>query len=83
MEMVSKEEAEPWVLNMLRFLNTDTHLESLFVSTACIYTCVHTHASTYTRLPAMFTKSVLHISPLIDAIDDRFIHLVADPFKWK
>lgn len=29
MEMVSKEEAEPLILNMRQFLNTDTDLESL------------------------------------------------------
>lgn len=44
MEMVSEEEAEPLILNMRQFLNTDTDLESLFINTACVY--VH-HASTH------------------------------------
>lgn len=44
MEMASKEEAEPLVLNMHQFLNTDTDLECLFINIACVYvhTCIHT-----------------------------------------
>lgn len=50
METVSEEEAEPLILNMRQFLNTDTDLESLFINTACacvhtrIHTPIHTHA---------------------------------------
>lgn len=43
MEMVSKEEAEPVVLNMRQLLNTDTDLEGLFINTACVYVHTRTH----------------------------------------
>lgn len=48
---------------------------------ACVH--MHTHAYTYTYLCVMFINSMSHISPLIDSIDDCFIHLLAGPFKWK
>lgn len=84
MEMVSKEEAEPLVLNMCQFLNPDRDLESLFINTARVYVRTHTHTRLYiyyTCLCVMLINSASHISLLIDSIDDCFIHLVADPFK--
>lgn len=50
MEMVSKEEAEPLVLNMCQFLNPDRDLESLFINTARVYVRAHTHTHAYTYI---------------------------------
>lgn len=62
METVSEEEAEPLILNMRQFLNTDTDLESLFINTACVCVHTHPHTYTYTRVCVMFINSVVHLS---------------------
>lgn len=69
MEMVSKEEAEPLVLNMCQFLNPDTDLESLFINTARVY--VHTH-----------THTLIHIlyMPMCNAYKQRVAYLSAYRF---
>lgn len=61
MEMASKEEAEPLVLIMCQFLNTNTDPEGLFPNTPCVYG--HTGAGTDAHLCEMFINS----APLLSA----------------
>lgn len=60
MEIASKEEAEPLVLIMCQFLNTNTDAESLFLNTPCVY--VHTGTGTDTHLGVMFINSAPPLS---------------------